>query len=278
MFAPLALVFALLAGQDQPPECRFDERGLGDYQACADATEPGTPFHNLALINLASIATREGDYERAVAIHDSVTFGPNFTFTSDSAFHALRAHAYEQVGRLDEAAADARLAAEILTGGGPSEIPEAQRNPDPELVLVYILPILARAEDPAFEPALATYMAMPASDWFTLGNRAVVLLELGRLEEALAVNERALALQPQHPAIQNSQCYILTLLGRASEGLPHCQRAVELAPDVAPVRHSIATALAATGQCQEAEAQLAEARRLDPASVGYREPIPCSPA
>ncbi len=278
MFASFAFLVALLSGQEPPPECRFDARGVGDYQACADVTEPGTPFHNLALINLASIATLEGDYVRAIQIYDAVDLGPGRTFESDSAFHALRAHAFERVGRLEEAAADARLSAAILAGGGPAAVPEPQRNPDPDLAYSYILPILARAGDPAFETALAAYLALPANDWFSLGNRAVVLMDLERFEEALATNERALALQPEHPAIQNSQCYILTRLGRAAEGLLHCERAVEMMPAVAPIRHSYASALAGVGRCQEAEAELAEARRLDPASLIYQEALACTPA
>lgn len=278
MLTTLFAVLALVAAQDGPPhECQADARGLVDYQVCANATEPGTPFHNLALINLASIATLDGDFVRAVEIYDSVDFGPNRRIESDSVFHALRAHAFERVGRLEEALADAQLAASILAGGGPTQIPEIQRNPDPELAYVHLLPVLGRAGDATLESALAAYLALPADDFFTLGNRAVVLMELGQLDAALATNERAMALQPHHPAIQNSQCYILTLMGRAAEGLSYCERAIELAPTVAPIRHSYASALAATGQCQEAEIQLAEARQLEPATVLYREPINCSP-
>ena len=48
------------------------------------------------------------------------------------------------------------------------------------------------------------------------------------------------------------------------------------APDVGAVRHSLAAALAGAGRCDEAEAALAEARRLEPATVLYQQPIACT--
>lgn len=278
MSLTLIMSLALVAGQDEiPPECRYDAAGRVNYQACADATEPGMVLHSLSLMNLGSIAAMEGDNARAAARYDEASASGG-SLHSDSVFHSLRAHVYDHVGRTDEALADARYAAGQLLRNEGHQVGEHALNPDPETALSNILPILYRAGDPDFGPAMAAYLAIPANDWFALGNRAVTLLDLEQYEAALETNTRAMASGPEHPVLLNSQCYILTLLGRASEGLAFCERAAGLAPDVAAVRHSYASALAGVGRCQEAETQLAEARRLDPVSPIYQEALTCTSA
>ncbi len=257
-----------------PPECEWGPQGVA-LEACVNAAQPGTPWYALAHMNLGSRAAMQGDYATAV-LHFDAAQPPGSQIESDSMFHAIRGNAYHRVGRSEEALADARLASEILAGRG--RWPAEEANPDPDTAYALILPILYEAEDPAFETVLGAYLANPSRDLMVMANRAVTLLTLERYDEALQANAVALELGPNEPAVLNSQCYILTLMHRAAEGLPFCERAIALVPDVAPVRHSLAAALAGVGRCDEAEAELAQARRLDPAPAIYREPIPCSPA
>ncbi len=95
MSLTLIMSLALVAGQDEiPPECRYDAAGRVNYQACADATEPGMVLHSLSLMNLGSIAAMEGDNARAAARYDEASASGG-SLHSDSVFHSLRAHVYE---------------------------------------------------------------------------------------------------------------------------------------------------------------------------------------
>jgi Flp pilus assembly protein TadD len=146
------------------------------------------------------------------------------------------------------------------------------------MVYAAILPVLFAAHDPDARSVRDAYMALPAQDWVSWANRAGVLEQLDDLEGALRANAEALRLQPNHPGVQNNQCYILTRAGRAQEGIPYCEAALRGAPNVASVHHSYASALASAGLCERARQALAEARRLDPASVEYQHEIACMPA
>jgi tetratricopeptide (TPR) repeat protein len=105
----------------------------------------------------------------------------------------------------------------------------------------------------------------------SVANRAAVLQQLDDLPGAVAAMTEALKLAPaDQPMVLNSACYILALAGRPTEGLPYCEHALALAPDIAAIHDSYAAALERLNRCTEAQAQLAEARRLDPTSPDYR--------
>jgi tetratricopeptide (TPR) repeat protein len=250
-----------------------------NYEACLAASEPGTPWRSLSLMNLATRAYMAADFPTAVRYYDQAQPTDGNIMYSDASYHAYYAATLQQVGRREEAIVQARRALGILRNS--PELPEAARRfsaiqVDPELVYASILPVLHSAGDPQTQSALNAYLALPARDWVSWANRAGVMLEIGDNEAALRANNEAMRLEPSHPGVLNNQCYILVKLNRAEEALPHCLGARSGAPNIAPVRHSVASAYAALGRCQEAEAELAEARRLDPVSEEYRRPIACS--
>lgn len=261
--------------QDVPPPraCQWSATAPIDYQACADATEPGTPWHSLAQINLGSQAAMSGDNEAAVAHYDAARI-PGHEMTSDSVFHGLRGRAYDLVGRTEEGLDDARTAARLLSG--EVTVPGENANPAPDFAYALILPLLYKGEDPLFGPALAAYLDLPVDQPDQIAMRAGVLTEIGQYAEARAASDRALAVLPDDPYVMNTHCYLLSLTGHAAEGVPYCEAAAVLLPDFGPVRHSLATALAGAGRCEESAAALAEARRLEPSSVLYRQAIPCT--
>ncbi|HVY83705.1 MAG TPA: hypothetical protein VG943_01120 [Caulobacterales bacterium] len=262
---------AVATAQDSalPTACVADAQGAINYQACADATPVGSTPHMLALINLGTEAFLRADYATAVRFYDQAQPADGQQVFSDPRFHAFRGSSYFQVGRKREALEDAHT---VLTMLG---VEDASETPDIDVIYAAILPILNDAHDPAFTPTLNAYKALPAADWVSYVNQAGLLEQLHDIDGALAADTRAFALQPDNPVVLNTHCYILTRAGRAQEALPFCERAVAAAPSVAPVHHSYASALAALGQCDRANAELAQARRLDSASLEYRRPLTC---
>ncbi len=259
-----------------PPACRTT-----DYQACADATAPGSPAHSWAMINLGTQAYLSRNFAEAVRLYDAAPM-PGQTVSSDAHFHAFRGDAYRHVGRDKEALEDARMAWRLLSEDPTLPAETRGRYPvadEPRsLILTLILPLLKAGNDPAFEPALAAFHRIPVTDWVGHSQRASVLKNLGDIDGALDNNARAMAGSPDHPGLLNNQCYYLMLADRSPEAIGFCQRAVEREPDEATFHHSYATALARVGRCAEAEAEITTARRLDPSAVSYREPLVCPAA
>lgn len=269
-----ALIGGNAAAQDArvpetPAACRPDAKGLVDYQACADAAPKGSAMRALALINLGSEAVMAQNFTAAVRFYDEAA-PPGQKLFADASFHAFRARAYDAVGRKEAAVEEARTALEAL-----DRPVVAGRRPDPDIVLSYVLPIFYRAEAPEFFVSLRRYLGLPARDWVTYANRAAVLIDVDRYDEALTANTEAMKSEPGHPVLLNNLCVALTKMKRAGEALPNCRKAVDLAPEHAALRDSYADALAALGRCKEAQTELSTAQRLDPASTVYQRTLTC---
>jgi Flp pilus assembly protein TadD len=286
VLAALALALvptAVSAQNDQPPpQCRYDAAGQVDYQACLDASTPGSPWHSLSLINLGTRAYQQADFARAVDYYDRAQPGDGTIMYSDAAYHANYAATLSQVGRDADALVQARAALALLQGAQtlPAEVRRrfGAVPVDRELVYAAILPVLHKAGDEQASEVMRAYMALPADDWVSWANRAAVLLEIDDHAAALDANERALQQEQRHPAVLNNQCYILVRLGRAREALSYCESARAAASNIAAIRHSVASAYAALGRCAEADAEMVAARRLDPVTVEYQQSLVCSPA
>ncbi|MDQ8029323.1 MAG: hypothetical protein REJ23_11395 [Brevundimonas sp.] len=280
----ISLLLALMTGAPQAQEAPPPPACIGatfvSWQACAEAAQEGTPAYMLAMLNLGTEAYLRGDIASALDYYDKGQL-EGFSTTSDVVLHTFRADARRYAGRMDEARADARLAWGFLDGRPPPGTPDNLNRPIPAemrgAILGIILPMLRDDDAAAFQRARDQYLALPATDWQTLSQRAGVLTELGEHEAAVAASKAALDLRPQDGLTQNNHCYALVEAGRASEALPYCERAVTALPEAAPVRHSLATVLAKLGRCADAEAQLVIARRLEPAHSLYREAAVCTP-
>lgn len=217
------------------------------------------------------------DYEGAIRYYDEAA-PPGQLVLSDIVFHVYRGHAYWRVERNEEALRDAQLVYRMLHRDPTLHVPpERYLPPDLQMDVMYafILPVLQDLDAPEFEPALEEFMALPAQDWVSYANRAAVMVEIGDAPRAFELSSRALALAPDEPANLNNHCFIQLNLGRPEQALPYCERAVAAAPQIADIRHSISAVFAALGRCDEAEREIAEARRLDPATVEYQRPIAC---
>ncbi|MCS6626427.1 hypothetical protein N0B44_26245 [Roseibacterium beibuensis] len=274
-----ALALSLLgAPQEIPAACDPAPGVAPDWAACADALPEGSPQQRLARMNQATEAYLNRDFAAAERLYDAGADADEVY--SDVWLHAFRGDTYQQVGRDKDAVADARIAWLILSDdpayaplrelGGPVD-EEARR-----FLLSLILPILKNGRDPSFDAAFASFRALPVKDVDGHATLALVLEQLNDFDGALEASLVAVKAEPTNPGYLNNHCYILVRAGRPAEGLPYCEKAVQGAPELAPVRHSLAAALAGAGRCEEADAALAEARRLDPATVLYRQPIACT--
>ena len=277
----IALVLALALAsvpQEIPAVCEPAPGVATDWAACAEALPDGSPQQRLARLNQATEAYLNRDYGLAERLYDAAA-GEEEAY-SDVYLHAFRGDTYQQVGRDKDAAADARIAWLILSDDPAYEALRQLTGPVDEdarrFLLTLVLPILKTSRDPAFEAAFAAFRALPVKDAEDHGDLALVLEQLGDFDGALEASLVAVKAEPANPGYLNNHCYILVRAGRAAEGLPFCEKAVQGAPEVAAIRHSLAAALAGSGRCPEAEAALTEARRLDPATVLYQQPIPCT--
>lgn len=276
----IALAFALaltVAPQEIPAVCDPAPGVAPDWAACAAALPEGSPEQRLARLNLAAEAYLGRDYGTADRVYDQAgDFGP---FASD-ALYAFRADTRWQVGREKEAVADARsswrlLAAEPVAAAGSPAAEVAEQEYRRRFLLSLILPILKNGRDPAFGEAFAAFRALPVKDADGYGSLALVLEQLGDFDGALEASLVAVKAAPTNAGYLNNHCYILVRAGRPAEGLPFCEKAVQAAPEIGAVRHSLAAALAGAGRCDEADAALAEARRLEPATALYQQAIAC---
>jgi len=279
MIALALALFLTAAPQEIPAVCEPAPGVAPDWAACAEALPDGSPQQRLARLNQATEAYLNGDYGTAERLYDEAAAGDGEIY-SDVWMHAFRGDTYQQVGRDKEAAADARLAWLILSDDPEQEAVREMSGPVDEdgrrFLLSLILPILKKNRDSTFEEAFTAFRALPVKGVDGHSTLALVLEQLGDFEGALEASLVAVKAEPTHPGYLNNHCYILVRAGRPAEGLPYCEKAVQGAPDIAPIQHSLAAALAGIGRCSEAEAALAEARRLDPATVLYRQPIPCT--
>jgi len=94
--------------------------------------------------------------------------------------------------------------------------------------------------------------------------RAGVLLHVGRVEEAAAAIERALALDPAAAEPLAQRAIIHVVQNRRQEALADARRAVELSPESSAARIALSYALQAALQLEEARAVLREAVERDP--------------
>jgi len=275
----LALTMMAATPQEIPPACQPAPGVAPDWAACAEALPEGSPQQRLARLNQATEAYLSRDYGAAEQLYDEAAAGDGEVY-SDVWMHAFRGDTYQQVGRDKDAVADARFAWQILSDDPAHEAVRRMSGPVDEdgrrFLLSLILPILKKGRDPSFDAAFAAFRALPVKDVEGHATLALVLEQLGDFDGALEASLVAVKAEPTNAGYLNNHCYILVRAGRPAEGLPFCEKAVQGAPDIAPIRHSLAAALAGAGRCPEAEAALGEARRLDPATVLYQQPIACT--
>ncbi|HET7698403.1 MAG TPA: tetratricopeptide repeat protein [Vicinamibacterales bacterium] len=145
-------------------------------------------------------------------------------------------------------------------------------------VLVVVWTIAARAQAAHWENSLTLWehaARVTPRSYIAHENLGQALRERGRLHEALASYERALALAPAHSpgyvaVINNSIGLVLARQGRTAEARQRFAAAVLSDRAFAEARSNLGNALAAEGHANEAIEHYREAIRLKPDSVEPR--------
>jgi tetratricopeptide (TPR) repeat protein len=95
-------------------------------------------------------------------------------------------------------------------------------------------------------------------------NLGLALVKQGRIDEAVARYERALALQPDYAEAHYNLGILLNEQGQRDAAIGHFARTLALKPDYADAHNNLGIALAATGQIEEAVAHYKRALALNP--------------
>jgi tetratricopeptide (TPR) repeat protein len=100
-----------------------------------------------------------------------------------------------------------------------------------------------------------------------LANRGLMLKMRGRNNEALAVYDRALTLDPKLVHVHNNRGVVLEKLGRYNEALAACDRALTLDPKLVHVHNNRGVVLEKLGRYEEALAAFIETLKYYPGSI-----------
>lgn len=146
---------------------------------------------------------------------------------------------------------DVYLAHEYQTEARAAYARAVERQPERSdlqyrLALISIL----QGDDETALAALDRALALPHPDVIVPGRvrRGQILLERGRNDDALADFERALALQPEHPAALEGQGRALLALGRPEAAIEPLRRALELDPGASRIYTLLGNAFRASGK------------------------------
>lgn len=103
--------------------------------------------------------------------------------------------------------------------------------------------------------------------WMAQNSFAHVLMESGRVNEALPHLEKAAKVARDRFETQNNLGYASVLLGRVEESLPYFSRALELDPNRADLHQNLGKAYLMLGNLDEADAHLRRALEIDARNV-----------
>ena len=107
-------------------------------------------------------------------------------------------------------------------------------------------------------------VALRPTDYEAHFNLAAELQQQGLLDEAVRGYLQALSLQPNNPAAYNNLANIFKLMGLFAQAEGYCRQALALKPDMAIAVNNLGNALHAQGKLQEAETRYREALVLKP--------------
>jgi tetratricopeptide (TPR) repeat protein len=107
--------------------------------------------------------------------------------------------------------------------------------------------------------------------WMVHNNLGAELFKAGRTAEAIAHDERALALKPDYPEAHNNLGNALSRSGRLPEAIAHYEEALRLRPTYSDAHNNLGSVLAYTGRFEEGIAHLRDALRLKPGNADARK-------
>jgi tetratricopeptide (TPR) repeat protein len=108
-----------------------------------------------------------------------------------------------------------------------------------------------------------TTIAQNSSSWFGHNNLGAVLLQGGRIDEALAVLQKAVEINPRVPETHTGVAAALIQVERVEEAVDHLKKALEIDPNNAEAYGNLGGAMLKSGRVDEAIAHLQKAVELD---------------
>jgi len=168
-----------------------------------------------------------------------------------------RAAALQSLDRIDESNQSLEKAIEIYDQ-------ETRENPGNATAWFYKAEVMANRTDAlaAYEKVIELNGSMKITAMLTKGN---ILLNLGKSEEAIAVIDNAIQLNPKNPQAWKEKALDSYVLGKYNESLAAYEMVIELEPEYAPawIWKGKGDALKALGRQSEADAAYARAEELD---------------
>lgn len=92
----------------------------------------------------------------------------------------------------------------------------------------------------------------------------------GQLQEAEAIYQRVIQLQPDHAEAYSNLGILLFKRGKPKDATVAWQNAINLKPTLATAHYNLGSALMQVGQLAKAQQHLEQAIRLDPQNINYR--------
>jgi tetratricopeptide (TPR) repeat protein len=135
------------------------------------------------------------------------------------------------------------------------------------VVVAGILAVLTYAQSSLYSNELTLYQATLEKNpdsWMTQSNLANVLLQAGRVPEAIDHYQQALRLRADYFDAQNNLGFALSTLGRTQEAIEHYGEALRLRPDDPGVQNNLGIAIFRTGRIQEAIEHFKKALEFKP--------------
>jgi tetratricopeptide (TPR) repeat protein len=100
--------------------------------------------------------------------------------------------------------------------------------------------------------------------WLAHNNLGVLLMNMGRTDEAMVHYRKALELNPNYGDAHYNFGVMLADMGRTDEAIAHYRKAVEFIPNHAATHNNLGVLLAKTGRTDEAMVHYQKALELDP--------------
>jgi tetratricopeptide (TPR) repeat protein len=114
------------------------------------------------------------------------------------------------------------------------------------------------------------YLAARPTDLGALTNLGIALVALEKLPDAITTFQRIVDIDAESWEGRRNLAMALADAGEPARALSHAEKAVALRPGDAPTHVLLAQLLAANGRLREAQAEIARAAEIDPASIPSR--------